>query len=277
MATAANTTSSAAATNEPDEKPKTGFSAGLAYYAAELSDLYRVLRQTLYYCVRGKREKGDVVAQCYAIGNGSLFFMSITMAFIGMIIVYQMGIQTQRIVPDMTLLGATYVKLLVRDLGASVGAMPLATRVGAGIAAQIGSMVVTEQTDALRMSAADPIDYLVVPRFIASTIMGTVILIIGCMVAYGAGMFIAMAQFDVNPHTFVNMSMLTWGDCALGFLKCLTYGGAMAIVSSQRGLRTFGGSEGVGIATTEAVVGSLFAIIILNFILSSVGVVLFPA
>ncbi len=277
MSSAANTQSSAALTSEPDEKPKTGLAATLEFYGSEMKDLYQVLLRTLYYCARGKREKGDIIAQCYAIGNESMFFMSVTMAFIGMIIVYQMGIQTQRIVPDMTLLGATYVKLLVRDLGASVGAMPLATRVGAGIAAQIGSMVVTEQTDALRMSAADPVDYLVVPRFIASTIMGTVVLIVGCCVAYGAGMFIAAAQFHVNPHTFVNMSMLTWGDCVLGFLKCLTYGGAMAIVSSQRGLRTFGGSEGVGIATTEAVVGSLFAIIILNFILSAVGIYIFPA
>jgi phospholipid/cholesterol/gamma-HCH transport system permease protein len=251
--------------------------AALAFYGSEIRDLYQVFLRALYYCVRGKREKGDIAQQCYAIGNESMFFMSVTMGFIGAIIVYQLATQTSRVVPDMSLVGAMYIKLLVRDLAPSVGAMPLATRVGAGIAAQIGSMVVTEQTDALRMSAADPVDYLVVPRFIASTIMGTVVLLVGGCVAYGAGLFIANTQFDVNPNTFMNWSMLTWGDCALGFLKCLTYGGAMAIVSSQRGLRCFGGSEGVGIATTEAVVGSLFAIILLNFVLSAIGIFLFPA
>lgn len=278
MSTAADTQARATTSNDADdEAPKSALSQELEFYIGELKDLYQVFLRALYYCVRGKREKGDVLKQCFAIGNESIFFMSVTMGFIGAIIVFQLAMQTKRVVPDLSLMGAMYIKLLVRDLGPSVGAMPLATRVGAGIAAQIGSMVVTEQTDALRMSAADPVDYLVVPRLIASTIMGTVVLLIGGGVAYFAGMFIAAYQFDVNPNTFMNWSMLTWGDVVLGFLKCLTYGGAMAIVSSQRGLRCFGGSEGVGIATTEAVVGSLFAIIVLNLILSVIGHVLLPA
>jgi phospholipid/cholesterol/gamma-HCH transport system permease protein len=128
--------------------------------ATELRALYSLLARTLYYCVRGRREKGAVLRQMYAIGNRSLFFMTVTMGFIGAIIAFQSGTQTQKILPEMSMLGATYIKLLVRDLAASVGAMPLATRVGAGIAAEIGSMVVTEQVDALRMSAAEPVDYL---------------------------------------------------------------------------------------------------------------------
>jgi phospholipid/cholesterol/gamma-HCH transport system permease protein len=104
------------------------------------------------------------------------------MGFIGMIMVYQAGIQTLRILPDLSLLGATYLVLLVRDLAASIGALMLATRVGAGIAAEIGSMVVTEQVDALKMSAADPIDYLIKPRFIASLVMTT------CLIIWSGGM-----------------------------------------------------------------------------------------
>ena len=249
----------------------------LEFYAREIKDLAGVFSRTLYYCVRGNREKGDIARQMYAIGNGSMFFMGITMAFIGAIVAYQMGLQTRKIIPDMSLLGATFLKLQVRDLIASVGAMPLATRVGAGIAAEIGSMVVTEQTDALRMSAADPVDFLVVPRFIASVVMGTVVLCVGGAISIVSGMVVCMVMFDVNPNTFFNFSMLTSGDVILGLLKMITYGGTIAIVSSQRGLRTFGGSEGVGIATTEAVVGSLFGIIIWQFILSAVGYVLLPA
>ncbi|MBK6812846.1 MAG: ABC transporter permease [Sandaracinaceae bacterium] len=249
----------------------------LEFYAREIKDLAGVFSRTLYYCVRGNREKGDIARQMYAIGNGSMFFMGITMAFIGAIMAYQMGLQTRKIIPDMSLLGATFLKLQVRDLIASVGAMPLATRVGAGIAAEIGSMVVTEQTDALRMSAADPVDFLVVPRFIASVVMGTVVLCVGGAISIVSGMVVCMVMFDVNPNTFFNFSMLTSGDVILGLLKMITYGGTIAIVSSQRGLRTFGGSEGVGIATTEAVVGSLFGIIIWQFILSAVGYVLLPA
>ena len=238
--------------------------------------VWRVFTKTLYYLFRGKREKGEVARQMFHVGNESLFFMCITMAFIGAIITFQTGLQSKKLLPDFSLMGATYLKLLVRDLAASVGALPLATRVGAGIAAEIGSMVVTDQVDALRMCAADPIDYLVVPRFIACLVMGTVILVIGGFVAYGAGMLVAFLSFDVNPHTFNNLMYLSLGDVALGFVKCLVYGAAIAIVSAQRGLATFGGSEGVGWATTEAVVGSCFAIIVLNLIISTVGYFLVP-
>jgi len=238
--------------------------------------IYRVFKKTLYYLFRGKREKGEIARQMFHVGNESLYFMCITMAFIGAIITYQTGLQSKKLLPDFSLMGATYLKLLVRDLAASVGALPFATRVGAGIAAEIGSMVVTDQVDALRMCAADPIDYLVVPRFIACVIMGTVILIIGGAVAYLSGLFVAYVSFDVNPNTFNNLMYLSLGDIALGFAKCVVYGGAIAIVSAQRGLATFGGSEGVGWATTEAVVGSCFAIIVLNLIISTIGYFLVP-
>ncbi|HJK95105.1 MAG TPA: ABC transporter permease [Polyangiaceae bacterium LLY-WYZ-15_(1-7)] len=237
----------------------------------------RVGRRTMHYLIRGKREPGSVARQMFAIGNQSLFFMCITMAFIGAIITFQTGLQSKKLVPDFSMIGATYLKLLIRDLAASVGALPLATRVGAGIAAEIGSMVVTEQVDALRMCAADPVDYLVVPRFIASVIMGTVILIIGGFVAYGSGMLVAQLMFDVSPHTFTNLSLVTMGDLVLGVSKAVTYGGAIALVSGQRGLATFGGSEGVGWATTEAVVGSCFAIIVLNLVISTIGYFFVPA
>src|SRR6185436_10133856 len=147
-------------------------------------ELYSVLVRTLYYCVYGRREPGAVVRQMYEIGNQSLFFLSVVMGFIGMILVLQAGIQAKRVVPDLTMLGATYMQLLVRDLAASIGALMLATRVGAGIAAEIGSMVVTEQVDALRMCAADPIDYLIKPRFLASIVMTAALIVWSATVAF---------------------------------------------------------------------------------------------
>ena len=242
----------------------------------ELRALWSLYVRTLYYVVRGKSERGAIVEQMFRIGNKSLFFMTVTMGFIGMILVFQSGMQARKVLPDMTLLGATYAKFLIRDLAASIGAMPLATRVGAGIAAEIGSMVVTEQVDALRMCSADPVDYLVKPRFIACVIMGTALLIWSCLVAYVFGMFTALVVFEVNPHTFMNLQMLSWGDVVLGLTKCVCYGAAIAIVSSHCGLRTFGGSEGVGWATTSAVVNSSLAIILLNLVISITGYFVFP-
>lgn len=239
-------------------------------------ELYSVFVRTLFYTFRGRREKGAVLKQMYEIGNRSVFFISTTMGFIGMILVYQSGLQAKRVVPDFTLLGATYLELLVRDFAASLGALMLATRVGAGIAAEIGSMVVTEQVDALRMCAADPIDFLIVPRFLASMIMTLCLIVWGGTVAFVAGGLTAYAAFDVPLQTFFSMALVDAGDASIGFAKCIAYGAAIPIVSGYCGLSTFGGSEGVGWATTRAVVNTSLAIIILNFLISSVGFLIFP-
>jgi phospholipid/cholesterol/gamma-HCH transport system permease protein len=239
-------------------------------------ELYSVFVRTLYYVVRGRREKGAVVRQMYEIGNRSFVFLTITMGFIGMIMVYQSGLQTKRIIPDFSLLGATYLELLTRDLAASLGALMLATRVGAGIAAEIGSMVVTEQVDALRMSAADPIDYLVKPRFVASIVMTTALVIWGGFVAFTVGGAVGYFAFGISPHTFANMQLVNHGDVITGLAKCVAYGAAIPVVSGYCGLTTFGGSEGVGWATTRAVVNSSLAIIVLNFFISGAAYVVFP-
>lgn len=262
----------------PPERGVVGdFGAAILEIVREVKSLYSVFVRTLYYCVYGRREPGAVLEQMYAIGYKSLLFLTVVMGFIGMIMVYQAGIQTLRVLPDLTMLGATFLELLVRDLAASIGALMLATRVGAGIAAEIGSMVVTEQVDALRMSAADPIDYLVKPRFIASLIMTAVLLIWGCFVAFACGMVTAYAMFDLRPGTFMNMAMVDVGDLSVGLAKCVAYGAAIPIVAANSGLSTFGGSEGVGSATTRAVVNGSLAVIILNMVISAAGLVIFPA
>jgi phospholipid/cholesterol/gamma-HCH transport system permease protein len=231
------------------------------YVISEIFALYRLLARTLYFVVRGKRERGAIVQQMYLIGNRSLFFMTVTMGVIGVILVYQAGLQAQKIVPDMTFLGPTFTKFLIRDLAASIGAIPLATRVGAGMAAEIGSMVVTDQVDALRMTGADPVDYLVVPRFIAAVVIG---------------MWAAEAVFQVQPATFASLSLVHVGDVIVGLFKCVVYGAAIAIVSTHRGLVAHGGSEGVGAATTTAVVHSSLAIIVLNFFISTASMWVLP-
>jgi phospholipid/cholesterol/gamma-HCH transport system permease protein len=239
-------------------------------------ELYSVFVRTLYYVFRGKREKGAVLRQMYEIGNRSVLFLTITMGCIGMILVYQGGLQTQRVVPDFSQVGATYLELLVRDLAASIGALMLATRVGAGIAAEVGSMVVTEQVDALRMCAADPIDYLIVPRFLASLVMTTVLVTWSAFVAFVSGMITAYVAFGVPFDTFFDTHLVDHGDLLTGLAKCVAYGSAIPIVSAASGLSTFGGSEGVGWATTRAVVNSSLAVIVLNFFISGTAYFVFP-
>jgi phospholipid/cholesterol/gamma-HCH transport system permease protein len=234
-----------------------------------------VLTQTLRCVVRGRREPGAVLQQMYEIGNRSLVFVCVVMGFIGMILVFQGGVQTQRVVPDLSGLGAAFLEVLIRDMAASISALMLATRVGAGIAAEIGSMVVTEQVDALRMCAADPVDYLVKPRFVASVCMTLVLVVVAGTVAYLTGMAAGYVFFGINPRTFSNLSLVDAGDVITGIAKCLAYGAAIPIVSAHAGLSTFGGSAGVGTATTRAVVNSSLAVIALDFLLSGLGYIVF--
>ena len=240
-----------------------------------LRDLYRVFVLTLHYSLRGEPNRRAYFREMYEIGNRSLGFLCIVMGFIGMILVYQGGLQTQRVVPDLSLLGATFLQLLVRDLAASICALMLATRVGAGIAAEIGSMVVTEQVDALRMCATDPIDYLIRPRFLASLSVFGALVVIAAGVAFLAGMWTAYAFFGINPRTFANVSMVSIGDLTIGLTKCVAYGAAIPVISGYCGLTAYGGSEGVGSATTRAVVSSSLAVIMLNFVISGTGYLVF--
>lgn len=240
-----------------------------------LLELYRLLRLTVRSCLDGGLERGAVLRQMYEIGNRSLVFLCIVMGFMGMILTYQAGLQTQRVVPDLSLLGATFLELLVRDLAASICALMLATRVGAGIAAEIGSMVVTEQLDALEMCGADPIKYLVCPRFLASLGMFVMLVVLAACVAALTGTWTASAFFGLNPRTFINLSLLSPSDIIVGISKCVAYGAAIPIISAHAGLSAFGGSEGVGAATTRAVVGSSLAVIVLNFVISGAGYLVF--
>lgn len=238
-------------------------------------ELTQVFTRTLWFTFNGERRPGAVAQQLYEIGNRSAAFLCVSMGFMGMIFVYQAGLQLLRVIPDVSQLGATFIELLVRDLAASICALMLATRVGAGIAAEIGSMVVTEQIDALRMCATDPIDYLVRPRFIASLVMTVVLTFIAGGVALATGMWTAQTFFGINPRTFLDFSLVDRGDAIVGIAKSVAYGAAIPIISAHSGLTTRGGSEGVGWATTRAVVSSSLAVIALNFFISTLGYLLF--
>ncbi len=214
------------------------------------------------------RPTGALVEQLHIIGNRSLLFITVTIGFIGMVMIYQACLQFSRSIGDLSQVGVQFVRLIISDFGPTLTAMMLATRVGAGIAAEIGSMKVTEQVDALRMSGVLPVDYLLVPRFLASIIMTLALSILGAAIMYGAGGLTAYLSFGVNPRIFFDLSFVQPRHVILGLLKALAYGAAIPIVSGFCGLRARGSSEGVGWATTAAVVGSSFAVISLDFFLS---------
>lgn len=253
-----------------------GIGEPIVYGYGQGREVGRVALLTFYYTLRGKKRWGEILHQMYLIGNKSLVFVCFVLGFLGMILVLQSGIQAQRIIGDLQGMGAVFLQLLIREFAPTIGALMIATRVGTGIAAEIGSMVVTEQVDALRMNRAQPIEYLIVPRFIACTIMTVVLTIIIILIAYVAGLLTAMEYFGLNPNTFINLTFTSSDDVIVGLMKATTYGMAIPIVSGQAGLAAHGGSEGVGWATTAAVVNASLAVVILDFVISGIGYVFFP-
>ena len=246
--------------------------AGAVEAARAARDLWLVYVSTLAGIVRrrrGTRRKGEVWRQMYSIGNRSLVFIIITLGFLGMVMTYEACLQLARVTGDFSQIGTQFIRLIVSDFGPTLTAMMLATRVGAGIAAEIGSMKVTEQIDALRMSGVLPIDYLIVPRFLASLVMTLVLVTIGGGVMYLAGGLTAHYSFNVNTHIFFDLQVLRMRHLVLMIVKSVAYGAAIPVVSGFCGLRARGSSEGVGWATTSAVIGSSFAVIVLDFIISA--------
>jgi phospholipid/cholesterol/gamma-HCH transport system permease protein len=243
-------------------------------------DLWQVYVATWAGVVRrvGRRRshtlpRGELVRQLYSIGNRSLVFIVVTLGFIGMVMTYEACLQLSRVTGDFSQLGSQFLRLIVSDFGPTLTSLMLATRVGAGIAAEVGSMKVTEQIDALRMSGVAPIDYLIVPRFLASLIMTVALSIIGGMVMYTAGGLTAKYSFGVNPGLYFDPSMLRPRHVVLMVIKAGAFGAAIPVVAGFCGLRARGSSEGVGWATTSAVIGGSFAVIVLDFVLSTAALI----
>jgi len=219
--------------------------------------------------------KGEVARQMYVVGNKSLLFICITMGFLGMVMVLQSGQQLNRITGDLTQLGPQFLRLLLQEFAPTITALMLATRVGAGIAAEVGSMKVTEQIDALRLSGITPTSYLIAPRLLACLSMGLVLTVFAVVLSFSAGGIAAWSVFDLNPTVFFDSSMVSSYDIVLGASKALSYSVTIPIISGYCGLEARGGSEGVGTATTAAVIGSSFAVLLIDFTLSGIGFVFF--
>jgi phospholipid/cholesterol/gamma-HCH transport system permease protein len=218
--------------------------------------------------------RGELGRQLHAIGNRSLVFIVVTLGFIGLVMTYEACLQLARVTGDFSQVGSQYLRLIVSDFGPTLTALMLATRVGAGIAAEIGSMKVTEQIDALRMSGVLPIDYLIVPRFIASLVMTLVLSVVGGLVMYTAGGLTAKYSFGVNPSLFFDVSLIRGRHVVLLVVKAVAYGAAIPVIAGFCGLRARGSSEGVGWATTAAVIGGSFAVIVLDFVISAAALLL---
>ena len=223
------------------------------------------------YIVKASVDVRDTMNQMAVIGVASLPIVLVTVAFSGMVlalysaqvlVAYGFGGQ---------FVGAGVGLSIAREIGPVLTAVVIAARAGSAMAAEIGSMKVTEQVDALRALAVDPVRYLVVPRLIAAAVILPVITVIADLVGTLGGYAVATVNgvpsgsFLVSLRTYMDMS-----DVTNGLIKTIFFGVIIAIVGCYEGLQTTGGATGVGRSTTRAVVLSIVLIYISNFFLAYV-------
>jgi phospholipid/cholesterol/gamma-HCH transport system permease protein len=213
---------------------------------------------------------GLVIEQMSLMGVNSLPLVLLTSVFTGAVSSVQAAYQFKDLVP-MRYLGTAVGKAVVIELGPVLTALVVAGRVGASIAAELGTMKVTEQIDALETMAIDPIPFLVTPRFLAGLIMLPILTVLSDFVAIMGGYLVALLFLDVSSHTFLGGLKMFFHlrDVLAGLLKAFAFGGTIAIVGCYQGFQTQGGARGVGQSTTRAVVISSVLILIGDYILAS--------
>lgn len=213
----------------------------------------------------------DVVRQIHFVGVKSQSVVLITGAFTGMVMAAQTYFQFHKVLMDTATLAVVAVSM-GSELGPVLTALMVAGRIGAAIAAELGTMKVTEQIDALRTLAAHPVDYLVVPRILAILIAMPLLTAESIFIGIFAGYVVGTQLLGIDPAYLWHNAVRYTGveDIVCGFVKTFVFGGLIALIGCQKGLSCPQGAEGVGKATTEAVVFSSIAILVSNFFLTMV-------
>lgn len=212
-----------------------------------------------------------VIEQMLYIGVNSIPLVILTSLFTGAVTSVQAAYQFSDLL-SMRYLGSAVSKAILIELGPVLTAVVIAGRVGAGMAAELGTMKVTEQIDALESLAISPIRYLAFPRVLAGFIMVPLLTIIANFIAIVGGLFVASSFLNVSSHTFLTSFKLFFKmtDLTAGLLKSFVFGTIITTISCYQGFRTEGGAEGVGKATTRAVVVSIVLILIADYFVASV-------
>lgn len=232
--------------------------------------VFLLMGEVLRELPAGIRKTPLVVTQMVSIGIQSMPLAIIVALFTGAVTAVQASYQFRDYVP-MIYLGTVIGKSVVIELGPVLTGLVVGGRVGASIAAELGTMRVTEQVDAMETMGISPIRYLVVPRVVAAAVMLPVLTIFADIVAILGGLVVSMLTLDVSAHTFTSGLRLYFHvrDVFSGIIKAHFFGVIIAMMGSYYGLRSEGGAEGVGVATTRAVVSLCLLILVVDYLLAS--------
>jgi phospholipid/cholesterol/gamma-HCH transport system permease protein len=247
-----------------------GALGGKAYQAVSLlGDIAIFAGNTLAWMVRRRPGHGTLLASFYNVGVMSVPVVAITGTFIGMVLAVQsyhefftIGLATR--------LGSIINISVVRELGPVLAATMIAGRVGSAMAAELGTMRITDQVDALICLGVNPVHYLVVPRFLACVLLVPLLTVLADLMGVMGGALICVDIYRVEAHHYWTHSqefVRSW-DILSGLIKSVFFGAAIALISCHRGYHCRPGAEGVGRAATEAFVASFITILVLDFFLA---------
>ncbi len=225
--------------------------------------------QVLVHLLKGKIHRRNILEQMAAVGPDSLFIALVTAIFVGAVFTIQVAREFINFGAG-NVVGGVLAIALTRELAPVLTAVVLAGRVGSAFAAEIGTMRVTEQIDALLMLKTDPIDYLVIPRVVACCLMLPILTLLSLVTGMIGGLIIATQVYNLSDTVFIDSArnFLRLWDIVSAMIKASCFGVFIAVIGCNWGLTTTGGAKGVGQSTTTAVVTALLIIFVSNFFLS---------
>ncbi len=248
---------------------KITYNSGIQIWLQRLIAAFFLMGQVVVHLLKAKINRRNTIEQMAVVGPDSLAIALVTAAFVGMVFTIQVAREFLDFGAGQAV-GGVLALALTRELSPVLTAVVIAGRVGSAFAAEIGTMRVTEQIDALYVLKTDPIDYLVIPRTIACSLMLPILTIFSLMTGMLGGLLVATSLYQISQETFIDSirNFLQVWDLCSALIKSVIFGALVAIIGCNWGLTTTGGAKGVGESTTTAVVTALIAIFISNFFLS---------
>ena len=220
----------------------------------------------LIHAIKRRRE---IARQCFTVGIKSLGVTSIVAVFTGMILTLQTGLKLKNYGQEVNV-GVIVTQTMCREMGPFMTALILAASIGSAMAAELGTMVVSEEIDALQVMSVNPVDFLVMPRLLALLIMCPTLTVYTDIIGIIGGGFIAVTQLDVNWSEFYQNAMdyLKVKDIYVGIFKAFVFGLVVATISCHQGLSTTDGALGVGKSARKAVVRSFLFVLVIGYFLT---------
>jgi phospholipid/cholesterol/gamma-HCH transport system permease protein len=244
-----------------------GFGGWILRTSEEMGQYVFLVRSTFLWMLRARIEWRQTILQMARVGAESLPVTAMTMFFTGMVLALQSGATSKHFFNTPLFVGTVVSFAIVMELGPVLTAVVVAGRAGAAIAAELGTMKVTEQIDALYTLGTDPVRYLVIPRVLAFLMVLPLLTVISDFTGILGGLFVARVKYDIPTtvywHDIIdNMEIKNFMH---GFVKTFVFAYLVSTVSCYKGVTTRGGAEGVGKSTTQAVVISMVLVLIVDY------------